>query len=287
MNYRQYLVEAIATALKAGQAILKVYDSDFQVETKSDNSPLTLADKQSHQIIKSGLARYHLPMISEEGRDIPYQERQPWHLLWIVDPLDGTKEFVKRNGEFTVNIALVNRQRPVMGIVYAPVPDLLYFATIEIGAYKIGAASALMKSFIDCQTNDSCMDRWVEKAQKLPCPSSGNRPYTIVGSRSHGSPELEAFVTRKRAEKGTLEFIQAGSSLKICLVAEGTADIYPRLGPTMEWDTAAGQAVAECAGAKMSVYASKEPLQYNKQDLLNPWFIVEKSIDTKPTNSNG
>ena len=274
--YLQYLVDAIKVSLAAGKAILQVYESDFSVETKSDNSPLTLADKRSHEIIKIGLSRHGLPAISEEGRDTPYDQRKQWESLWIVDPLDGTKEFVKRNGEFTVNIALIEGRHPVMGVVYAPVPDVLYFADKDSGAYKLIRASehgALVGSNADAKSR---LEEIKHSASKLPCVDPGQRAYTIVGSRSHGSSELSAFVQHKREEKGEVEFIQAGSSLKICLVAEGAADIYPRLGPTSEWDTAAGQAVAQCAGARVHIYESEAPLQYNKPDLLNPWFVVER-----------
>jgi 3'(2'), 5'-bisphosphate nucleotidase len=276
MQYSSCLVDSINAAIQAGAAILQVYQSDFDVELKSDRSPLTLADKLSHDIIKAGLAQHGLPMISEEGRDIPYAERSSWGKLWIVDPLDGTKEFVKRNGEFTVNIALVDEQQPVMGVVYAPVPDVLYFANANIGAFKVGRASELGEEGRLTPDQRVNLDALIENARKLPCVDPSRRAYTIVGSRSHGTAELAAFVEQKRQEQGNVEFIQAGSSLKICLVAEGAADIYPRLGPTMEWDTAAGQAVAQCAGARMHAYESGVALKYNKQDLLNPWFIVDR-----------
>ena len=272
----QYLMDAIHASLDGGKAILEVYESDFSVETKADNSPLTLADKRSHEIIKIGLSRHGLPAISEEGRDIPYEQRKEWGTLWIVDPLDGTKEFVKRNGEFTVNIALIKGHEPVMGVVYAPVPDVLYFADKGSGAYKLTRAFESEDLIKDGTDVESRFEALKQKALRLPCAEPGERAYTIVGSRSHGSPELSEFVERKREEKGAVDFIQAGSSLKICLVAEGAADIYPRLGPTSEWDTAAGQAVAQCAGARMYIYGKEEPLQYNKENLLNPWFVVER-----------
>ncbi len=275
LKYAQYLVDAVGLALEAGEAILEVYRSDFDVQTKADNSPLTLADQRSHGIIKSGLSRHGIAVLSEEGRDIAYEERSRWDRMWIVDPLDGTKEFVKRNGEFTVNIALIEQQYPVLGVVYAPVPDVLYFGSTEIGAYKVSGGSRLRDRQDDGQGSDGRLDALIQEGQKMPCHPSPQREYTIVGSRSHGTDELVAFVECKRKEKGAVAFIQAGSSLKICLVAEGTADIYPRLGPTMEWDTAAGQAVAESAGARMFGYESRERLLYNKPDLLNPWFVVE------------
>jgi len=271
-KHAQYLRDSVGAAHEAGKAVLEVYATDFEVQSKSDRSPLTLADQKSHGIIKSELNRHGIPMISEEGRDIPYGERSRWDTVWIVDPLDGTKEFVNRNGEFTVNIALIEQQVPVLGVVYAPVPDVLYFASLEIGAYKVLRGSQWDQG----QGPASGLEALIQKARKMPCSLSHPREYTIVGSRSHGTAELSAFVERKRAEKGAVAFIQAGSSMKICLVAEGAADIYPRLGPTMEWDTAAGQAVAECAGARMYGYESRQRLIYNKPDLLNPWFVVER-----------
>jgi 3'(2'), 5'-bisphosphate nucleotidase len=271
MNYSDYLRDAVHATLLAGQAVLEVYQGDFSVETKADDSPLTLADKRSHEIIKSRLGSHGIPFISEEGREIPYDRRKQWNRVWIVDPLDGTKEFVKRNGEFTINIALIENQRPVMGVVYAPVPCWLYIASVEAGAYKISDVA------ITDIENGRGLDTLMGAARKLPFGGQNQRTaYTIVGSRSHGTRELADFVERKRAEKGAVEFIQAGSSLKICLVAEAAADIYPRLGPTMEWDTAAGQAVAECAGAIVRTYEKEQPLLYNKPNLLNPWFIVER-----------
>lgn len=275
MNLTQYLVAAIEAAVKAGGAILDVYRSDFAVETKDDKSPLTLADKRSHEIIKADLEGFGVPFVSEEGKSTPYSTRKAWPTVWIVDPLDGTKEFVKRNGEFTVNIALIDEHRPIMGVVYAPIPKWLYFASKEIGAYKL----------TDIQPGTFNMDRDVSAEESLKrlmhsgtqCPMDQSREsYIIVGSRSHGTPELEDFVASKRQEKGDVEFIAAGSSLKICLVAEGSADIYPRLGPTMEWDTAAGHAVAQCSGARVYVHKTGDDLKYNREDMLNPWFIVER-----------
>ncbi|MBT8341797.1 MAG: 3'(2'),5'-bisphosphate nucleotidase CysQ, partial [Desulfatitalea sp.] len=232
MNCRTLLVDAVQAAVQAGEAILNVYHTDFQVETKADHSPLTQADKQAHDIIKARLQRHNLPAISEEGRNIDSEVRRAWTTLWIVDPLDGTKEFVKKNGEFTVNIALVEGQRPVMGVIYAPVLDWLYFATADMGAYKIeGLRPGAVRSRLLPQHADD-MDAFTAAAEKLPLPQPSPRSYTIVGSRSHGTPELEQFVDRKKEEKGDVAFSIAGSSLKICLVAEGAADIYPRLGPT-------------------------------------------------------
>lgn len=276
MPHTHYLIDAATCAVQAGKEILTIYESDFAVETKADRSPLTLADKRSHEIIASFLAPHTIPLISEEGKSIPYATRKAWTTAWIVDPLDGTKEFIKRNGEFTVNIALIEKQKPVLGVVYAPVPNWLYLASVDIGAYKL---SELPMDVLSAQDHNPPGDRLaalLARGRKLPLATSQSRVYTIVGSRSHGTPELDAFVERKRAQKGEVEFIAAGSSLKICLVAEGAADIYPRLGPTMEWDTAAGQAVAECAGAKVYTHPDGRELLYNRQDQLNPYFIVER-----------
>ncbi len=275
MKYSQYLMGAINSAVKAGGAILDVYQSDFTVETKADQSPLTLADKRSHEIIKAGLSTYGIPFVSEEGLTIAYEVRKTWDAVWIVDPLDGTKEFVKRNGEFTVNIALVEKNQPVLGVVYAPIPQWLYFASTEIGAYKLERIKPGAFALDENHAPDDQLSVLRQRGAKLPLDQSPP-VYTIVGSRSHGSPDLDAFVEKIKQEKGDVAFIAAGSSLKICLVAEGSAHIYPRLGPTMEWDTAAGQAVAECAGAGMNEMNSTRSLKYNKPDLLNPWFVVKR-----------
>jgi 3'(2'), 5'-bisphosphate nucleotidase len=275
MNNAGYLLAAVDAAVTAGKAVMEVYQSDFAVQAKEDKSPLTAADKNAHEIIKADLAAFDLPLISEEGRDTAYAVRKSWRTLWMVDPLDGTKEFVKRNGEFTVNIALIDDGRPVMGVVYAPVPQWLYFAATEIGAYKLTDVAPGERLLDEGGSIDERLSALMKSGQKLPLPQSRDI-YTIVGSRSHQTPELEEFVAARREEKGDVEFIAAGSSLKICLVAEGAADIYPRLGPTMEWDTAAGQAVAECAGARVTVYNDGRPLRYNRAELLNPWFLVER-----------
>lgn len=265
------LVKAVRAALDAGKVVLEVYDSDYAVEHKEDLSPLTQADRRSHDLLMDALSIDGLPVLSEEGREIPYEERKRWERLWIVDPLDGTKEFIKRNGEFTVNIALVEYGKPVIGVVYVPVPRLLYFAAREIGAYKTEDPAVLAGDAEPLR-----MQTLLQHARRLPMPQPSDRPFTIVGSRSHAGPELKNFVEEKRREHGQVDFISAGSSLKICLVAEGKADMYPRLGPTCEWDTAAGQAVAENAGAKLLDYKTGEPLRYNRADVLNPWFIVRR-----------
>jgi 3'(2'), 5'-bisphosphate nucleotidase len=250
---KQLLQPAIDAAREAGKAILEVYGSDFAVEQKDDKSPLTLADKKAHEIIAGRLSTLEpsLPILSEEGRDIPYEERRNWEYFWLVDPLDGTKEFIKRNGEFTVNIALIHRDRPVLGVVFAPVMNALYCGFEGGGAFS--------------EKNGVRV--------KLPLQADRER-YTIVGSRSHAAPEQDAFIAEMRKKHGEAEFISAGSSLKFCIVAEGRADVYPRFGPTMEWDTAAGQALVEQAGGRVVQMDIGAPVRYNKANLLNPWFMV-------------
>lgn len=269
-NAADFLPTIVTAALKAGDAALVVYNEDFTVEEKSDHSPLTLADKRSHEIIASDLKQTGIPLLSEEGRGINYDERCLWPRLWIVDPLDGTKEFVKKNGEFTINIALVDNHRPVLGVIYVPVTGMLYFAADPLGAFSIPRSEVPAGSEKNFQA-------LLSGAQKLPLEKYLKRPYTIMGSRSHATPEQDEFVEKIKTRHPDAVFISAGSSLKFCRIAEGLADIYPRVGPTMEWDTAAGQIIAEQSGAVVHDYFSRTPLTYNKPDLKNPWFIVERN----------
>jgi 3'(2'), 5'-bisphosphate nucleotidase len=238
-------------AKKAGVAIMEVYVQDFDVEYKKDSSPLTLADKKANDIIEDALNKLlvDLPILSEEGKSIPYEERKYWDYFWLVDPLDGTKEFVKKNGEFTVNIALIHKGVPVLGVVYAPVLDVCYWAKQGEGAFKDG--------------------------QKLPLKMADQRnTYKIVASRSHMSDETQVFIDAIEIDKEK-EIISIGSSLKICLVAEGEADIYPRLGLTMEWDTGAAHAVVSEAGGQLIDQETGSELKYNtSENLLNNYFVV-------------
>ena len=216
---------------------------------------------------------------------IPYTERKKWNTYWLIDPLDGTKEFIKKNGEFTVNIARIAGNKPVAGVVFVPDRNILYFASSQIGSYRVdlNQIGDVLKRKLETDDlhsdlpeakADDMLSELIGRSANLPINASTNQPYTIAGSRSHSTPELEAFVEERRQEYGEVEFISAGSSLKLCLVAEGRADIYPRTGPTMEWDTGAGQAIVECSGGKVYKYDTTEPLEYNKEDLLNPWFVV-------------
>ena len=265
---RQYILNAIDAALKAGEKILSIYNdpaSDFQIERKADNSPLTIADRRAHEAISDFLCSTPFPLLSEEGKHLPYAERKNWDTLWIVDPLDGTKEFIKRNGEFTVNIALVHKSVPVMGVIYLPVKKELYFAEENLGAYKLTGMVA---------RKETSLDDLMASAVRLP-EKSLHDSFVIVASRSHLTPDTEAYIEEMKRCHPEVELISSGSSIKICLVAEGKADVYPRFAPTMEWDTAAGHAIARAAGIEIYQAGKEEPLLYNKEDLLNPWFIVE------------
>ncbi len=272
------LPELLRVSREAGQAILQVYDSDFDVEQKDDKSPLTLADKRSHEILAArlaGLQAFKLPILSEEGRSIPYEERKAWNMFWLVDPLDGTKEFVKRNGEFTVNVALIRNGRPILGVIYIPVKNIFYFAAESLGAYKLESCNAEVPASIEELLKISSRLPLAPHASGLTSQIS---QVTVIGSRSHMSPETEQFINDLKARHKDIDFIAAGSSLKFCLIAEGKADIYPRFGPTMEWDTAAGQAIVEQAGGRVLRAGSLEPLSYNKENLLNSSFIVTNQI---------
>lgn len=257
---------AVNAAILAGEEILKIYndpESDFSVEKKADNSPLTIADKKSHEVIQRFLSDTNFPVLSEEGRSIEFSERKNWNQFWIVDPLDGTKEFIKRNGEFTVNIALAKNGKPVLGVIYVPVTKTLYFSETALGAFM-------------CENicGENSIDSVLTRSEKLP-KQRGGEAYFVVGSRSHMSSETEEYIRKLKQKHPKIDIISKGSSLKICMVAEGIADEYPRFGPTMEWDTAAGHAIANAAGKKLWLTDFSEELTYNKENLLNPYFIVK------------
>ena len=246
----------IEIAKEAGEAILEIYKQDFSVELKSDNSPLTIADKKSNDIIVAAIKNIDasIPIISEENKLLEYEIRKSWTKCWIVDPLDGTKEFIKKNGEFTVNIALVENGLPILGVVHVPAQQITYYAEIGKGSYKL--------------------ENNITSILKIR-PLAQDGVLKIVGSRSHQTPELLEYVAQQKVKFAAVDFVAAGSSLKFCLLADGKADVYPRLGPTMEWDTCAGQIVATEAGAEVLRFDNLQSLTYNRQDLLNPFFIVK------------
>jgi 3'(2'), 5'-bisphosphate nucleotidase len=258
------LKTAILSSLEAGKAILDIYHSgNFNIEIKGDNSPLTKADTASHNVIMSLLKKTDIPVLSEEGKSINYEERKDWKQLWIVDPIDGTKEFIKRNGEFTVNIALIEDQRPVIGVIFVPVTGELYFSTVEMGAFKV----VVNLENYNIQT-------LISNSNKLPFQRE-DQTYTVVASRSHMSAETESYLQQMREIYGKVNLISKGSSLKLCMVAEGIANCYPRFAPTMEWDTAAGQAICEHAGFEVLDWETKVNMLYNRKELLNNWFLVK------------
>ncbi|XOV78365.1 MAG: 3'(2'),5'-bisphosphate nucleotidase CysQ [Aestuariibacter sp.] len=261
-NINSYIDKCVALSQKAGAAIMDIYQRDFDVESKQDNSPLTEADLASHNIIVDGLqAISEFPVLSEESAETPWEERQSWQTYWLVDPLDGTKEFIKKNGEFTVNIALIHNGEPVLGVVYAPALNTTYIGELSSGAWKIAADGT--------------------KSPLTPVSADNADIVKVVGSRSHQSPEIKGFLASLGKEA---ELVAMGSSLKLCLVAEGKAHLYPRLGPTSEWDTAAAHAVVTAANANVTVMEkdssgiftdSGKPLTYNqKESILNPYFLV-------------
>ena len=276
------LISALVAAKKAGDDILEVYHGDIDVTYKEDNSPLTLADERAHRTILKILPSFFkndIPILSEEGKDIPYEQRAEWEYLWLVDPLDGTKEFVKRRDEFTVNIALIEKNRPVVGVVFLPALGTLYFAAEGLGSYKLEKVERVGHLLDDAgNSSEKTLDLGVvvEGALRLPSRQATGRPsnqINLVGSRSHGTEALAVFVEKMQQNYDKVGFVPAGSALKFCLVAEGKADLYPRFGPTMEWDTAAGHCVVEQCGGAVVRMNQKTSLVYNKKDLHNPHFI--------------
>ncbi len=299
---------ALKAAVEAGAEILGVYSGEFEVQHKADRSPLTEADLRAQRRIHAILEEHdpEIPFLGEEAADIPYDRRELWDRYWLVDPLDGTKEFVKRNGEFTVNIAYVSAaagsagdgpHEPLVGVVYAPVLARAYVGVVGAGAYRID----------NLETGARIPLTWDEltaTGRRLPTGPTGpagpadeaaprapgapnrpaalrERPFTVVASRSHMTPETETFVEELREEHPDLQLVSAGSALKMCLVAEGAADVYPRFAPTMEWDTAAGHAVCLAAGVEVNAWPAERPLTYNKPELVNSWFLVRRRAATE------
>ena len=246
----------VAIAKEAGDAIMEIYDKDFQIDYKDDKSPLTEADTKSNEIICEALTKAYpeLPLLSEENKEVPYEDRKDWEYFWLIDPIDGTKEFIKKNGEFTVNIALIHKDTPVLGVVYAPALGDIYKSKKGDGAFK--------------------------NNEKLPLTVNSNpeKLLKVVASKSHLSEETQAFIDDLAKDTENIEQVSKGSSLKLVMVAEGTADVYPRLAPTMEWDTAAADAIVRESGKMSYQFDSvpKKPIIYNKKNLLNPWFIVKQ-----------
>lgn len=284
--------KAILAALEAGERIMSVYTSDdFQVTEKADNSPLTIADKAAHNTILACLKETGIPVLSEEGRSIPYEERSRWSRFWLVDPLDGTKEFIKRNGEFTVNIALIENGTPEFGVVFAPVLNLLYVGICsgrehvswEVKTEGTANENRFRKDAASSAKNEPTKD-FINKlfgdirilGDTAYREEATHTPWRVVASRSHLNGETENYLNQLRQQHGAIELVSRGSSLKLCMVASGEADEYPRLGPTMEWDVAAAHAVVKGAGMEVVEFAGGAALRYNKGELLNPHFIARR-----------
>lgn len=251
MDLNNLLPRALEAAELACEEILRVYHSDnFEAEAKGDNSPLTLADRKAHERIVGVLQPANIPVLSEEGKSIPYDQRRHWEYFWMVDPLDGTKEFIRRNGEFTVNIALIYQQKPLFGVVAVPVTGEVFYSDGKDAFIKTG---------------DKTMPLLRRPPTNLSAPN-----LKVVASRSHMNDDTQNFIS----ELTDPELVSRGSSLKFMLVAEGKADVYPRYAPTMEWDTAAAHAIINAVGLKVLEFGKETELRYNKENLLNPYFLV-------------
>lgn len=272
MDFQGFLHQAIIAAVLGGDEILEIYNTDFSVEIKEDKSPVTKADKKANEIIKSTLQHFNIPILSEEEEQEDYSVRKHWKQLWIIDPLDGTKEFVKRNGEFTVNIALIEDNAPILGVIYSPVFKDIYFSAKGIGAFKVNRHDFI--PFID-EIKKSSLEDIFRVAKKLPIVSA-RKNYVVVASRSHMSSETYYHIENVKHHHKNVEIVSTGSSIKLCWVAEGIADEYPRFGPTMEWDTAAGHAILKESGCELVDFKTNEPMLYNREIMLNNWFIAKR-----------
>jgi len=263
----ELLETAIKAAVEAGAEIMKIYSGSFEVALKDDNSPLTIADENANAIINAHLLKTNIPIISEENKQTAYGIRKTWDTCWMVDPLDGTKEFIKRNGEFTVNISLIKNSKLVLGVIYVPVTKILFYAVVsEKKAYKL-----VLK------TPHYPPENKTASLQELIPLKADSAEIKVVASRSHLNEETAAFMAHLEKQGKQVTAVSVGSSLKFCLVAEGKATIYPRFAPTMEWDTAAGHAICNAVGLKVMQANADMELQYNKEHLLNPYFIVRKN----------
>ncbi|MGX1928066.1 3'(2'),5'-bisphosphate nucleotidase CysQ [Flagellimonas sp. 2504JD4-2] len=266
LEISELLKTAIEASVDAGKAILEVYENtDYQVLEKGDKSPLTEADLCSNKVINEYLIPTDIPIISEENKQLGFEVRKQWATCWMVDPLDGTKEFIKRNGEFTVNIALIKEGSPVMGVIYVPVSRELYLAnTGDKKAYKLRL-----------NENHKLPESFFTAKDEIAPGTTNPSKIRVVGSRSHMNPDTESFISNLKDQYDEIEIVSKGSSLKFCLVAEGKADVYPRFAPTMEWDTAAGHAICNAVGLKVISKETNEELEYNKENLLNSYFLIK------------
>ena len=269
-SHQALLKLAVNAAIIAGEEILEIYNTDFAVETKSDDTPVTIADKASGLCISKILEQTQIPIISEEEDICDFSIRKNWNQVWIIDPLDGTKEYIKRNGEFAINIALVEDGKPVIGIIYAPVAHDIYFASNQLGSYKITQHDLIFEL-----TKKNIADNLLEFGKKLPILKVP-KTYTVVASRSHLSKDVNQRIAQLKKIYGEVDIISVGSSIKQCWVAEGKAHEYPRYGTTMEWDTAAGQCILEMAGCELLDLETNLPMVYNKMNMKNNFFVAKQ-----------
>ena len=270
LNLESLIFLAVNSAKEAGLEIMNVYRTDdFKVQLKKDESPLTIADKKSNDIICKKLKLTNIPILSEEGTEIKYTDRKKWQYFWLIDPLDGTKEFIKKNDEFTVNIALINANKTIAGVVYVPVKDEMFFGIVNESAYKSNNFS---------KSNYTSYHNLCNNAEKLPLNKNKDKDkIVVVGSRSHMNEETKSYIHSLTKSYSQIEIISKGSSLKICVLAESTADLYPRMAPTMEWDTAAAHAILKAAGGNIFNIENYKELKYNKENLLNPYFLAKSN----------
>jgi len=267
MNLLNNQILAIKSTILAGDAVLEVYNRDFKIDYKGDSSPLTEADLVSNKIINDVLSVTDIPILSEENKMVDYSLRKDWDSCWIVDPIDGTKEFIKKNGEFTINVALVSEGKTKLGVIYVPVTRELYYTNDS----KTNSFKTVVPE------GDYELSEILFKEEDKNIPSKDDKAsLNVVGSRSHMNDETLEFVENLKTEYKEVNIVSKGSSLKFCLVAEGKADVYPRFAPTMEWDTAAGQAICEAAGLKVIDQETKQTMVYNRENLLNSYFLVTK-----------
>jgi 3'(2'), 5'-bisphosphate nucleotidase len=265
---KELLVNAAIAAVRAGHKIMPLFDSDdYEITMKSDNSPFSLADKLAHEEIENCLAKTRIPILSEEGRDRSYEERKAWDIFWLIDPLDGTRQFIKKLPEFTVNIALIVNNYPEIGLIYAPIDNILYVGGLQIGSYKITNPDINNDTEIN-------FDNMLINAVKLPTNSAD--VYTILTSPNHTTHQTNIFIDEMRALHNNIKIIPMGSSLKMCILAEGKADVYVRHADTYEWDTGAAQAILEGAGCCIKSLYNNQRISYNKESLINPWFICQR-----------
>ena len=271
-DIRKYLlVKQFNAAVRAGAAIMKIYKSrtDYDVQFKSDNTPITIADRMAHDTIKRALGETRIPILSEEGRQMLYDERCNWELFWMVDPLDGTMEFIKGNNEFTVNIALMQNNICISAVIYVPYHNKIYIAERGYGAW-------IMEGVEPNELAEYCYNDIHAEIERLPLESNRHEHYRVAVSRSHQTPETHEHIEQLRITDPDLEIVEQGSSYKFCLLADGSVDYYVRTTTTSEWDTAAGELILSEAGGTTYSYPAGEPLYYNKESLDNPWFIAKR-----------